>query len=144
MARRARQEAPGRGGGLNAQSSGRQPPRSPGPIQPVPSVTEADLARVLEREFPGAARSKAGAVLAGYGRETWHREPTRVKLAILKLAQGDLARLEEFTKVASTDYRDVLAWAEYPAYFKAPKPERDAAIERDWSQYVRWLTDGRT
>ena len=128
---------------MNAQSSDRQPPQSPGRIQPVPAVTEADLARVLEREFPGAATAKAGAVLAAYGSESWHREPTRVQLAILKLAQGDLTRLEEFTKVASTDYRDVLAWAEYPAYFDAPQQERDAAIERDWGQYVRWLAEGR-
>ena len=119
-----------------------QPPRSPGRIQPVPAVTAADLARVLEREFPGAAAARAEAVLAAYGRESWHREPTRVKLAILKLARGDLAKLEAFTKVASTDYRDVLAWAEYPAYVDASRPERDAAIERDWRAYARWLKDG--
>jgi hypothetical protein len=113
--------------------------------QPVPVVTEADLRRVLERDFPGEGAAKAAGVLAAYGREAWHREPVRVKLAVLKLANRDLAKLEQLTAAAATDYRDVLAWAEYPAYFatpvRAPERERDAAIESDWAQYQQWLRE---
>ena len=107
--------------------------------QPVTSVTEADLSRVLGREFPGESGVKAAAVLATYGGESWHREPTRVKLAVLKLAHRDLQELERFTAAAKTDYRDVLMWAEYPAYAReslnASEQAREAAVERYWAEY---------
>jgi hypothetical protein len=35
----------------------------------------------------------------------------RVRLAILKLAQGDLPRLGRLVQDAKRDYRDVLAWS---------------------------------
>ncbi len=113
--------------------------------QPVPAVTEADLARVIAREFPGDAGDKAAALLSAYGGESWHREPVRVKLAALKLANGDLGKLAQFVSAACTDYRDVLMWAEYPAYAATravypPEREHYEAIERDWSEYSRWFS----
>jgi hypothetical protein len=38
----------------------------------------------------------------------------RVQLAILKLSEGDPKKLRSNVAVALIDYRDVLAWAEYP------------------------------
>ncbi|HJQ97443.1 MAG TPA: hypothetical protein VJ826_03960 [Candidatus Polarisedimenticolaceae bacterium] len=109
--------------------------------QPAASPTDADLARVLEREFPGEPR--AAEILSRYGGEDWHGEPTRVKVAILKMAAGDLGKLELYTSYAATDYRDVLGPAEYPHYSKlrsrATEADRDAAIERDQREYERWL-----
>ena len=75
----------------------------------------------------------------------WQRERDRVQLAALKLANGDFDALREHVDVACSDYRDVLAAAEYPAYsrrgWRTPfaRGERAKIFEADWSQYQTWL-----
>jgi hypothetical protein len=94
-------------------------------------------------------------LLDEYGKQKWNenRELARVRLAILKLAEGNLDRLLDLLIVALSDYRDVLSPAEYPRYareispggkpFEKPNSLRDAAIEDDWKQYREWLERGR-
>ena len=72
--------------------------------------------------------------------------PSRVQLAILKLAAGDINALQTHLEMAKRDYRDVLAFAEYPGYFTKVPPtatSSDSAhaevIEDDWKQYQEWL-----
>ncbi len=84
-------------------------------------------------------------ILQEYGKQEWNKPGPRVRLAILKLANGDLSQLKEHTKVAIQDFRDVLAMAEYPRWTKeigfdrkARKVER-AVIDDDWRQYCEWL-----
>ena len=107
--------------------------------QPTPIVSDADLARVLAREFEGESRRVAEDLLSRYD----SREGVRVKLAAIKLSSGDLGSLERFVRVASEDYRDVLAPAEYPQYGALPpnasSSERARAIDADWKQYQEWL-----
>lgn len=73
------------------------------------------------------------------------REPERVAVACLKLSHGDLARLEECVKAAATDYRDVLAWAEYPRQMRlgpsAPPADQARARREDMEEYAQWLTN---
>jgi hypothetical protein len=107
-------------------------------------VTAADLDRLVRREFPPEQVEEACAVLARYGSGPGEREPDRVRIAVLKLAGGDLERLEHFAGVAAVDYRDVLAFAEYPAYFdKVLGPEDEAErrelVDDDWRQYKDWF-----
>ncbi len=49
--------------------------------------------------------------------------------------------------VAKLDYRDVLAWAEYPNEGELPSSasdlDREAAGERDHEQYLRWIKQDR-
>lgn len=86
-------------------------------------------------------------MLDEYGTEDWHRERDRVRLAVLKLAAGDMERLRYQVEGAKMDYRDVLGPAEYPGYGKrwfhieklSPE-ERQRIIEADWKQYQDWLT----
>ena len=63
------------------------------------------------RLFGDDAR-EAMAILVSYGEGPEHREPDRVRRAILKLSEGDLGRLRHFREQADKDYRDVLWWAE--------------------------------
>ncbi len=68
-------------------------------------------------------------------------EHNRVCAAAMKLAAGDIRRLSPFL---STDYRDTLAYAEYPGYFEqapGPEPPPDAKeiTEADWQQYWEWF-----
>ena len=69
----------------------------------------------------------------------------RVRLAVLKLADGDLQALRREIDVVRSDYRDVLAYAEYPEYMQKVSPsaelaevEREKIIRADWTQYQSW------
>jgi hypothetical protein len=70
----------------------------------------------------------------------------RVQLAILKLSEGDPEKLLQYIEAARVDYRDVLAWAEYPEQlssgknsFNTPPDEYEDMLGRDRRQYEAWL-----
>ena len=106
----------------------------------IPEYTDADCERVLARECPGDAAEEARAVLRGYGRESGHCSPLRVRMACLKLAAGDLARLQEYVRAACGDPRDVLAWGEYGHSWNAKgAADKKAARQRDWHELREWL-----
>ena len=84
-----------------------------------------------------------------YGTESYHKEQSRVHLAILKLSNGQLDRLEYFVETARSDYRDVLAWAEYPEEMEigyttknrmTPEEVKQLRI-RDREQFLSWLDE---
>jgi hypothetical protein len=54
-----------------------------------------------------------------------------------------MANLRSFIDIASADYRDVLAHAEYPeefaASFQISPEERHSIQQRDRNQYLDWL-----
>jgi len=115
--------------------------------QPTPTVTRADVERVVRRDFPVDRVPEVFAVLDEYGKETWQPDPNRVRLAALKLAEGSIERLRYQIEGAMCDYRDVLAPAEYPEYSKLmfrirnlPQDEQRRIIDADWKQYQDWLT----
>lgn len=114
--------------------------------QPIPKVTENDVFRIVHRDFPTEQFDAVMSILSEYGTEDWQRGVHRVRLAVLKLAGGDLHALRREMEAAKIDYRDVLAYAEYPAYMRKVPPsggitkeERDRIIRADWSQYESWL-----
>ena len=114
--------------------------------QPIPDVTESDVVRVVQRDFPNKQFDDAISILNEYGTEEWHRSVNRVHIAALKLADGDLQALRREIDAAKRDYRDVLAYAEYPEYMQKVSPsckiaeeERERIIHSDWMQYQNWL-----
>jgi hypothetical protein len=108
--------------------------------QPAAAYTEADLDRVIARDFPPGEIRAVKALLARYGHESWHGETLRVQMACLKCANGNLQVLEREVKTAGEDYRDVLAAAEYPSYMRAyTDAAKQKAIESDWKQLQTWL-----
>jgi len=117
--------------------------------QPVPDVSEADVIRIVERDFPPADFPTVMAVLREYGVEDRQKEENRVRIAALKLAGGDLNALRRAIGSARQDCRDVIAGAEYPEYTKtvlpgAGLPEKRVreVVERDASHYRDWLNRG--
>ena len=114
--------------------------------QPAPDVCSSDVERVVRRDFAAGQVLKVLAMLSEYGKEKWQREPDRVRLAVLKLAAGDIEQLGQHIEIAKRDYRDVLAAAEYPGYSKdmlripdLPQEEQQRIIDADWGQYQEWL-----
>jgi len=114
--------------------------------QPTPTVTSADVDRIVRRDFPAEQVADVLEMLDEFGKEEWHRETHRVRLAALKLAAGRIERLRTEVEGAKCDYRDVLAAAEYPGYFrrvpgpgKLPAAEVQRIIDADWKQYQEWF-----
>ncbi len=77
-------------------------------------------------------------------------DPSRVQLAVLKLAKGSRESLKDYLDLATQDYRDVLAGAEYPQTMKAhhligfnltPEQQRESKTlsKLDREQYLSWL-----
>lgn len=67
-----------------------------------------DIEAMLNALFPQNT-DEARTVLLGYA----DNEPDRVRKAILKLSEGNLADLKHYVKQGNQDYRDILYWAEY-------------------------------
>ena len=117
------------------------------------AVNGDDVARKLASMWPDSAeRECARAELSRYGSEAHEREAERVRLAILRLCDGQLERLADMVATAKQDYRDVLMWAEYPAEGQALwalRPNLSAQERRrleelraqDRKQYREWLTE---
>jgi hypothetical protein len=72
-------------------------------------------------------------------------ERLRVQLAIVKLCDEDRRDSpRHYLDAALEDYRDVLAWAEYPQqlrpdWFTLSVTERAKVTKADRQQYARWL-----
>jgi hypothetical protein len=113
--------------------------------QPVPNVTEGDVKRIALRDFGDAQVALVLSILDEFGKQDWNRPDPRVRLAILKLANGNLDRLLDESRTAIQDYRAVLSEAEYPRYSRKiglgddPESVQRAVIDDDWRQYREWL-----
>ena len=82
-----------------------------------------DVIVAVQAHFPEDRRQRVLALLETYGVESYERERERVQLAILTLSAGNEEKLREYVAVAKVDYRDVLAWAEYPEESRMDNPE---------------------
>ena len=104
---------------------------------------------ILVKIFPDPIlRRQCELILDRYGSEAYHHEPSRVRLAILKLAGCDLKAIQKNVGYALIDYRDVLAWAEYPQAIRNnswrlpdDSPEKRQLDRADLGQYQKWLDD---
>ena len=74
--------------------------------QPIPQVTAHDVERVVHRDFAAGEYGMVTAMLSEYGTEKWHREPVRVRLAALKVANGSVQKLRSCIDSTKRDYRD--------------------------------------
>jgi len=66
--------------------------------QPTPIVTQADVERIVRRDYPKDKYADIISVLDEYGVCEWHRETNRVKVAVLKLANGNNEVSPDFEK----------------------------------------------
>lgn len=100
------------------------------------------LANKLAVMFPDPEkRAQVERELQRYGVESYEREHERVRLAVLKLAGANVDEVRRFVDAACGDYRDVLAWAEYPEAMSLPPGKADAEVHRrDRAQYEAWLS----
>jgi hypothetical protein len=103
-----------------------------------------DLVIAIAKQcFPNEDQGKIMGIL-----DLYHGpEKERVQIAILKLSGGDLESLREHVEIAKSDFRDVLAYAEYPeemikdTWKMSDKEEVKRIRERDRQQYIDWLQE---
>lgn len=110
--------------------------------QYVPDVTEADVERIVRRDYPPEQQ----VVIQDLIRGVEVREKPRVVLACLKNANGDFERLKGELANASGWWREIISAAEYPNYTKKmfrierlSAEEQGRIIEKDRDQYLAWL-----
>lgn len=99
---------------------------------------------LVARLFRPEVRAEAAGLLGQYGTQAHEREEIRVRVAALKLSDGSPDRLRDLITRAKQDYRDVLAWAEYPEEMRGltwrlPAAEQARIRAADRAQYLAWL-----
>ena len=72
------------------------------------AVTAADVGAAVRRDYPPAAVDGVLALLGTYGTEAWERDPELIRLALVRIVQGDGAQLPQWVEWAKRDWRDVL------------------------------------
>jgi hypothetical protein len=105
--------------------------------------------RKIKKMWPDADPQEILDLLNEYGTESYETGRTRVQLGILKLSAGDRERLPDLVKMAKVDWRDVLAYAEYPEEMRTdptrmrdmPEEEARSIRKRDRRQYEKWLKE---
>ena len=114
-------------------------------------VAAQDFGRLLRHKldslFPKPAdRKRASDLLAGFAGSDL--DPARVRLAILRLAGADFAKIEEIVRGALEDSEDTVGWAEHPAEWHAAMSGRKLSPsdlskvqEQDRKQFEHWLTE---
>jgi len=106
-------------------------------------ITPEDLERILCREFTEQDQEEARDILSNYGLEPSHKEILRVRLAALRLSDGNLQMLEDALDLALESYQDALCAAETPTYRKIPanmpKEDVELVLEEDYSDYKEWV-----
>jgi hypothetical protein len=109
--------------------------------QQVPKVTRKHVERIVRRDFPAEQFSSVFSILDEYESDS-ESGRARVQLAILKLADRQMDALRERVKEAKSDYRDVIASAEYPSSrwdtFKLAAEEKKQIYSKDWQAYLAW------
>jgi hypothetical protein len=114
--------------------------------QPAPTVSQADVEKIIKRDYPADKYDQIMSMLNTYGTEDWQREPQRVRLSVLKLANGNIDELRRYIEWAKCDYRDVISPVEYPMATKKifrmdklTKEEIESIYKKDWEQYQKWI-----
>ena len=89
------------------------------------TYTRDQVKFAANKQFPKDYVQEIMDILDLYGEDKEEQDRERVQLAILKLSNGDMGKLEHYCAMAKDDFRDVLYWAEYTADAKLmPDPYR--------------------
>jgi hypothetical protein len=110
-------------------------------------ITRHKVLEKIAQYWPDVDPQEVMNVLDKYGVESHERGRARVQLAILKLSEGERERLKELVGIAKRDFRDVLAYAEYPEEMsigfigvsQLSSIEVKELRKRDKEQYLNWL-----
>jgi hypothetical protein len=93
----------------------------------------------IDSLFPAEQRTMVRRLLASYS-PPGDMSPDRIRLAILKLCEGNHERLPELLELARMDPRDVVGEAEYPRQMHHPPGmATEEMIQADRIDFEEWL-----
>jgi hypothetical protein len=93
----------------------------------------------IEVLFPAEQRRMVSRLLASYS-PPGEMSADRVRLAILKLCEGNTERLPDLLELARIDPRDVVGEAEFPRQMHHPPGmASEDMIQADRTDYESWL-----
>jgi len=112
----------------------------------IPKITNKDIERLVEREFDKRLSDLVYEKLNKVNAESENGK-NRIWAAIIKLSKSDIDELQKNVEKANYDFRDVIAYAEYPNLSKEPfailsvkdKKKKDEIFKKDKDQYIEWL-----
>ena len=116
--------------------------------QKIPNISDRDVKRIVERDFPQLEFTEIESILGAYKSESI-KGKNRVYASILKLSTGNIELIKKYVEKANNDYRDVIALAEYPNYSEyafdndLTAEKKKQLISDDWTQYEEWLKEHR-
>jgi hypothetical protein len=108
--------------------------------RPVPKVTQADIERIVRRDFLADQFDQVMQMLGRYQGDDG--DVFRIRADVLKLANRRIELVTVFVDRAILKTGDVINPAEYPAQLKLIRTTSDGlrrAIDEDWRQYEEWL-----
>jgi hypothetical protein len=119
------------------------------PSRISPERTAEDVERIVKRDFPAEEFAPVMAILNEYVAR-FNDDPSPVRLAVLKLADGNVERLRALIESAKSDYRDIVLAAIVPSYLKIggilrqgkqdlPERTKRKIFESERQQYEDWL-----
>ena len=88
--------------------------------------------RAIAATFASDKRRRASKLVDGYNPSATERGRSRVLLAAVRLSSGNLEKLESVLRAAESDFRDVLASAEYEA-------PTSPLVARLSDEYLSWF-----
>ena len=101
----------------------------------VPSVNEADVERLLNRDYPSETHDELTQLFAS----VTVGERLRVIVACLKNGDGEPGRLEAQLSSANGYWRETISEAEYPKIEKGARLTKDEIHEKQKRQYLEWF-----
>jgi len=110
--------------------------------QPFAKISNKTLERIIQREF-GDRANAIKQKLQSVANDTPGGK-NRLLAAIVKLADKDVDAVDKFIEICNTDYRDVLAKAEYPeclelGFSKTHGNKMKQIYLTEWEEYSNCL-----
>src|ERR1043165_2024085 len=110
--------------------------------QPPAKISDRALDRIIQRDF-GNNFQEVKQKLEFIKSDT-PKGKNRLSAAVLKLANGDLTKIDSYLKICNNDFRDVVSKAEYPkisqhGFGKIARDKLKAIYLSDWIEYSNWL-----
>jgi len=110
--------------------------------QPAAKITDELLDKLIRREFPNdidEVKRKLNTIVSDS-----QAGKNRFSAAVLKLANGDLTKIDALVEKCNEDFRDIVSMAEYPkcsdyGFGEIPADKTNAIYDKDWTQYSDWL-----
>ena len=110
--------------------------------QPAAIITDKTLDKIIRRDY-GDNFKEVTEKLSTIKSDS-PKGRNRLAAAVLRLSNGDLAKIDSYIDKCNYDYRDIVMQAEYPrssklGFDKTTSDKSKQIYLDDWTDYANWL-----